>query len=183
MNVDIHQLATWQVEIYWFHDAERFDELAVSASHIFVALGHSNTTAKIIGRCISYAYQLADQAETAFKAGDPSEERGRYRQAGEILRKAGSLIDLPPGVAESQVNWWHRYRHKKKFAVTLYIFLQHIQCIRPCGIFFLPIITIAMLRIGRAHDRRDRASAIAAARRYWSLLLRAYADRLVPYLG
>jgi hypothetical protein len=183
MNVDIRQLATWQVEIYWLHDAERFDELADSASNIFVALGHPDAVAKVIGRYISRAYRLADQAEIAIQAGDPSEERERYRQAAEILQKAGSLLGLQLGVAESQVNWWHRYRHKKKLAVALHILLQHMHHIRLRGIFFLPIIAIVMLRIGRAHDRRDHGGAIAAAKRYWFLLLRVYVDRPIPYLG
>jgi hypothetical protein len=40
MNVDTGQLATWQIAIYWLHDAERFDELAATTTNIFIALGH-----------------------------------------------------------------------------------------------------------------------------------------------
>jgi len=64
----------------------------------------SDGVAQAVGHCISTAYQLADRAENALKAGDLSDERGRYRQAGDILQKAASLLGLPPGAAASQGN-------------------------------------------------------------------------------
>jgi hypothetical protein len=100
-------------QIYWLHDAERFDELAATATNIFIALGHSDGVAQAVGHCISTAYQLANRAENALKAGDLFDELGRYRQAGDILQKAASLLGLPPGAAASQVKWWHQYAIRK----------------------------------------------------------------------
>jgi hypothetical protein len=39
----------------------------------------------------------------ALKAGDLFDERGRYRQAGDILQNAASLLGLPPDAAASPV--------------------------------------------------------------------------------
>jgi hypothetical protein len=183
VNVDVGQLAEWQVALYWLHDAERFDELAATASNIFVALGNSDDAAKTAGRCISTAYQLADQADRAFRDGRLADERGCYRQAREILRTAASLLGLPPEVAALQVNWWHEFRRKKWIAVARETLLQHMHHISPRGVSLLPVMTKTLLRIGHAHNCRDRAGAIAAAEQYWSLLLTAYDGRPIPYLG
>jgi hypothetical protein len=121
VNVDVGQFAMWQVAIYWLHDAERFDELAAMASNIFIALGNSDRVAKVVGHCLSTAYQLADQAQNASQAGSLSDERGRYHQTCESLRKTAFLLGLPPGVAAAEVNWSHRYRHKEKPAVALHM--------------------------------------------------------------
>jgi hypothetical protein len=60
MNVDTGQLATWQIAIYWLQDAERFDELAATATNIFIALGHSDGVAQAEqGRtCITQATEI-----------------------------------------------------------------------------------------------------------------------------
>jgi hypothetical protein len=182
-NIDVWQLANWQVAIYWLHDAERFDELADAASNIFAALGHAEDAARAAGRCVSTAYQLSDQAEIARHDGRPSDERDGYRQATDILRKAASHLGLPADVAVAQVNWWIQFRHRKKLAVARHLLMQHIHHISGSGILLLPSIISTMLRIGRAHNHRDRAGAVAAAETYWSLMLRAYAGRPIPYLG
>jgi hypothetical protein len=183
VTADIRQLATWQVEVYWLHDLKRFDELAISAANIFVALGSPYDASMMAGRCISRAYELADQAEMAFRLGHLSDERDRYQNATQRLQEASSVLGLSPGVAAAQVAWWHRYRHKRKLAALMYISLQHLYNMRPGSVVLLPFIVAATVRIGRAHDRRERAGAVAAAERYWSLLLRAYGGRSVPYLG
>jgi hypothetical protein len=85
VKLDVGQLARWQVAIYRLHDAQRFDELAATVSNIFVALGRSDRVAEAVGHWISTAYQLADQAEIASRAGSLSDERDRYRQARESL--------------------------------------------------------------------------------------------------
>jgi hypothetical protein len=183
ISVDVGQLAEWQVAIYWLHDAERFDELAATASNIFVALGYSDDAARVAGRCIGTAYQLADQADRAFHSGRLADERDCYRQAREILQRAASLLGLPPDVAASQVNWWHQFRHRKWIAVARQMLAQHMHHTSLRGVSLLPVMTMTLLRIGHAHNCRDRAGAIAAAEKYWSLLLTAYDGRPIPYLG
>jgi hypothetical protein len=183
VNANVGQLARWQVAIYRLHDAERFDELAETASNIFIALGNSDRVAKVVGHRISTAYQLADQAQNAFQSGNRSDEREGYRQACESLENAALLLGLPPGVAVSQVKWWHRYRHKQKLAVIRHVLMQHMHHINLRGVLLLPLIIDAMLQIGRAHDSRDHAGAVAAAERYWSIMRRAYGSRAIPYLG
>jgi hypothetical protein len=183
MEIDVRQLARWQIEIYWLHDAERFDDLAATTANLFAALGHADGVSQAVGRCIGTAYQLADQAEHAFLSGSVTGEQDGYRQAGEILQDAASRLDLAPDVATSQVAWWHQFRHKNRLAVAHHILRQHIHHVSPSGIFLLPVIVATLLLIGRAHNRRDQAVAAAAARRYWTLLLRAYDRRRIPYLG
>jgi hypothetical protein len=183
VRVDVGRLARWQVAIYRLHDAERFEELAATASNVFIALGNSDSVARAVGHCISTAYQLADQAQIASQAGGLSDERDCYRQACESLRKAAALLGLPPGVAESQVNWWHRYRHKEKLAAIRHMSMQHIHHITLRGVLLLPPMITTMLRIGHAHDSRDHAGAVAAAERYWSIMRRAYGGRAIPYIG
>jgi hypothetical protein len=183
VNIDVGRLAEWQVAIYWLHDAERFEELAATASNIFVALGYSDAAARVAGRYISTAYQLADQADLAFHSGRLADERDCYRQASQILQRAASLLGLPPDVAVSQVNWWHRFRQRKWIAVVRQILAQHMPHTSLRGVSLLPVMTVTLLRIGHAHNCRDRAGAIAAAEKYWSLLLAAYDGRPIPYLG
>jgi hypothetical protein len=183
VNIDVGQLARWQVSIYWLHDVERFDDLAAAASSIFAVLGHSADASEAAGRCVSTAYQFADQAERARQSGRLSNEAYHYRQAKEVLQKAAMLLDLPASVAASQANWWQQFRHKRCLAVARHLLMQHVHHASPRGALLLPSIVKTMLEIGRAHDRRDRASAIAAAERYWSLTLRAHGGRSVPYLG
>jgi tetratricopeptide (TPR) repeat protein len=183
VSVDVGQLAQWQVAIYWLHDAERFDELAATAAKIFAALGSSDDAAQAVGRCIGAAYRYADQAELAFHSGRLADERSCYRQAREILQQAASLLDLPPDVAAAQVNWWYQFRHRRWIAAAGQIWMQHMRHTSPRGFALLPLMIMTLLRIGQAHNCRDRAGAIAAAERYWSLLLRAYDVRPIPYLG
>jgi hypothetical protein len=124
--------------------------LAETASNIFIALGNSDRVAKVVGHRISTAYQLADQAQNAFQSGNRSDEREGYRQACESLENAALLLGLPPGVAVSQVKWWHRYRHKQKLAVIQHVLMQHMHHINLRGVLLLPLIIDAMLQIGRA---------------------------------
>jgi hypothetical protein len=183
VNIDIAQLARWQVSIYQLHDVERFDDLAATASSIFAALGHSAGAAEAAGRCISTAYQFADYAERARRSGKLSNEAHHYRQAREVLQKAATLLELPPSVAASQANWWQQFRHKRRLAVAGHLLMQHVHHASPRGTLLLPSIVKTMLDIGRAHDRRDWAGAVVAAEKYWSLTLRAHGGRPVPYLG
>jgi hypothetical protein len=183
VNIDVGQLARWQVSIYWLHDVECFDDLAAAAANIFAALGHSVEAAEAAGRCVSAAYQFADHAERARQSGRLSNEAYHYRQAREVLLKAATLLGLPANVAASQTNWWQQFRHKKRLAVARHLLMQHIHHASPRGALLLPSIVRTMLEIGRAHDRRDRAGAVAAAERYWSLMLRVYGGGPVPYLG
>jgi hypothetical protein len=183
VNVDVGRLAEWQVAIYWLDDAERFDELAATASNIFVELGNSDGAAEAVGRCISTAYRFADQADLAFHSGRVADERRCYRQASAILQRAASLVGLPPDVAAAQINWWHQFRHRRWLAVASHMLLQHMHHTSLRGVLLLPITIATLLRIGHAHNCRDRAGAIAAAARYWSLLLRASDGRPIPYLG
>jgi hypothetical protein len=182
-NIDVGRLARWQVSIYWLHDVERFDDLAAAASSIFAVLGHSADASEAAGRCVSTAYQFADQAERARQSGRLSNEAYHYRQAKEVLQKAAMLLDLPASVAASQASWWQQFRHKRRLAVARHLLMQHVHHASPRGALLLPSIVKTMLEIGRAHDRRDRAGAIVAAERYWSLLLRVYGGGPVPYLG
>jgi len=92
VNIDVGQLARWQVSIYWLHDVERFDDLAAAASSIFAVLGHSADASEAAGRCVSTAYQFADQAERARQSGRLSNEAYHYRQAKEVLQKAAMLL-------------------------------------------------------------------------------------------
>jgi hypothetical protein len=183
MSLDVGQLAEWQVAIYWLHDAERFDELAATAAKIFAALGSSDDAAQAVGGCIAAAYQYADQADLAFHGGRLADERSCYGQAREILQQAAALRGLPPDVATAQVNWWYQFRHKKWIAAAGQIWMQHRRHTSPRGFALLPLMIMTLLRVGRAHNCRDRSGAIAAAERYWSLLLRAYDGGPIPYLG
>jgi hypothetical protein len=183
VNIDVAQLARWQVSIYWLHDVERFDDLAVAASNIFAALGHSADAAEAAGRWVSSAYLFADHAERARRNGKLSNEAHHYRQAREVLKKAATLLELPPSVAASQANWWQQFRHKRRLAVAGHLLMQHLHHASPRGTLLLPSIVKSMLDIGRAHDRRDWVGAVVAAEKYWSLTLRAHGGRPVPYLG
>ncbi len=64
---DLGQL---QAQIYWLHDAEDFTELASAAATIYLKLGYTQQQAETAGNLISEAYQLADDAANAQKAGD-----------------------------------------------------------------------------------------------------------------
>lgn len=59
----VKKLSELQSDIYWFHDAKRFDDLAEAASILFQKLGFNEKTSNYAGVFISDAYKVSDVAE------------------------------------------------------------------------------------------------------------------------
>lgn len=175
-------LGALQARIYWLHDAEEFDKLADVASKIYENLGHEQEQAKIAGRLISEAYQLADKAESALKAGSIAEEMQFYTKAKEKLVQAEALLDFLTSTAEHQVKWWMYFRHKKVFLVIRHLFYQHFKPLSLTGFLTAIRLTYYLLWVGIGHNKRDFEMTKKNGEKYWMLLLKTN-TKGYPFLG
>jgi hypothetical protein len=175
-------LGELQAQIYWLHDAENFTELAKAASSIYMKIGYTEAQAETAGRLISAAYQLADEADLAYKAGNHHEEVQFYDQVKDKLTEVESILGYQTSIAIHQMQWWLHFRHKQKLQVILHLFLQHFKAVG--FIHFLTAIklTYFLMEIGRVHKRRDLETTKNNAIKYWQELLETNPQQY-PYLG
>ncbi len=171
-------LGRLQASIYWLHDAEQFDELAMAASQIYELLGYSKSLSEQVGGLIAKAYRISDDAQIARFAGDSQKELDQYAAAQLQLSKAAQLLGLPVEIAEYQVQWWRLSRHKKLTAALNYLLKQHAQFSR------LERVQLAyfLVQIGLGHDQKRLAKCEQYSVSYWNLLLRSAVDSY-PYIG
>lgn len=175
-------LGALQAQIYWLHDAENFDELAFVVSKIYEILGHNKERAEIAGRLISEAYQLADKAESASKAGEIAKEMQFYSQAKEKLRQAESSLGFLVSTAEHQVKWWMYFRHKNMLLVVIHLFCQHFKPLGLKDCLAAIPLTYYLIQVGIGHNKRDLEMTRKGSTSYWMLLLNTN-SRGYPFLG
>ncbi len=176
------QLGALQAQIYWLHDAEEFDELAGVASKIYEILGHDKERAEIAGRRIGEAYQLADNAEFALKAGSAVEEMQFYTNAKEKLIQAEASLGFLTSTAEHQISWWMYFRHKKMLLVMLHLFCQHFKPLGLRDFLTAMRLTYCLLQVGIGHNKRDFEMTKKSGTKYWMLLLKTN-TKGCPFLG
>ncbi|MBE7381007.1 MAG: hypothetical protein F6J95_006320 [Leptolyngbya sp. SIO1E4] len=171
-------LGRLQAKIYWLHDAEKFDELANTASKIYQLLGHSESLSNQVGSFISEAYRISDDAQIARFAGDPQKELKHYSEVQLQLAKAVKLLHLPVETAEYQVQWWMLSRHKKIIAALSYILKQHNQL----SVLAKAKLSYYSFQIGLGHNQRNLAKCEKYSTHYWNLLLQSK-EAMYPYIG
>jgi hypothetical protein len=103
-------LGELQAQIYWLHDAEKFAELASAAATIYMKLGYTQQQAETAGNLISQAYQLADDAALAQKAGNFDKEIQFYYQAKDKLTQVETTLVYQTSIAIHQMKWWMYFR-------------------------------------------------------------------------
>ncbi|MBU4401002.1 MAG: hypothetical protein KKE86_16935, partial [Planctomycetes bacterium] len=173
-----------QVSIYWLHDSCQFEQLANMASVIYQNLGFDRALADKVGRIISECYQVADQAQDLYLKGDCEEEEAAYFLAAEKLKQAERILEYKKSVAVHQVRWWAHFRHRENIRAIYHLFAQNLQEVSIKGLFEAGKLTYNLVRVGFAHNRRDRADAIRYASEYWNILLRSLRKRNdLSYLG
>jgi len=182
MNSLATSLGELQAEIYWLHDAEKFAELTAVAASIYMKLGYTQQQAQTAGKLISEAYQLSDDADLAYKAGNYNEENLFYDQARDKLIKVEAVLNYQKSIAKHQIKWWIHFRHKQKLQVILHLFLQNFKSIGLTNLLTAIKLTYFLMEIGRVHKRRDLETTKQNATQYWEELLRAKPPQY-PYLG
>jgi hypothetical protein len=175
-------LGELQTEIYWLHDAEKFRELAIAASQIYLKLGYSHEQAEAAGKLISAAYQLSDEADLAYKAGDFEKEKQFYYQVNDKLREVETILNYQNSIAIHQMQWWLYFRHKQKLQVVLHLFLQNFKAVGISHLVTAIKLTYCLMEIGRVHKQRDKETTKHNAIKYWMELLRTK-PKQYPYLG
>ncbi|MBD1995558.1 hypothetical protein H6G00_02805 [Leptolyngbya sp. FACHB-541] len=173
-------LGRLQARIYWLHDAEEFDELTNTASKIYQLLGYSESLSNQVGRFISEAYRISDDAQIARFAGDPEKELKYYSEVQLQLAEAVKLLNLPIETAEYQVQWWMLSRHKKIIAALSYILKQHKYS--KLSVLGEAKLAYYSFQIGLGHHQRNLARCEKYAIHYWSLLLQSE-EPIYPYIG
>jgi type IV secretory pathway TrbF-like protein len=122
-------LGELQAQIYWLHDALEFTQLASTAATIYMKLGYTTEIAQTAGNLISQAYQLADDAADAQKAGDHDREMQFYHQAKDTLVKVETTLLYQTSIALHQMKWWMHFRHRQKLQVLQHLFLQNLKAV------------------------------------------------------
>jgi hypothetical protein len=176
------QLGELQTEIYWLHDAEKFTELASAAASIYMQLGYSPQQAETAGNLISAAYQLADDAAVAQKAGDFAQEILFYHQVQEKLMAVETTLGYPTSIAKHQMQWWRHFRHQQKLQIIIHLFYQNFLALGWLHLITVFKLTYHLMEIGRVHKSRDRETTKKNAIKYWQELLRIKPSQY-PYLG
>ncbi|MEO1353587.1 MAG: hypothetical protein AAFW84_33335 [Cyanobacteria bacterium J06635_15] len=171
-------LGRLQARIYWLHDAEKFDELASTASKIYQLLGHPESLSDQVGSFISEAYRISDDAQIARFADDPQKELKHYAEVQIQLEEVVKLLNLPIEIAAYQVQWWMLSRHKKIFAAIGYILKQHDQL----SVLAKAKLAYYSFQIGLGHNQRNLAKCEKYAIHYWDLLLQSK-EAIYPYIG
>jgi hypothetical protein len=175
-------LGELQAEIYWLHDAEKFTELALAAANIYQELGYSEKIAETAGKLISEAYQLADDADLAYQAGDHNREMQFYDRVKEKLTEVETILGYQNPVAIHQMQWWRHFRHKEKLQIIRHLFLQHLKAVGWINLVTAIKLTYFLMEIGRVHKRRDLETTKYNAIQYWRELLKNKPSQY-PYLG
>lgn len=175
-------LGELQTEIYWLHDAEKFEELAIAASSIYMKLGYSQEQGETAGKLISAAYQLADEADLAYKAGDFDREMQFYYQVNDKLTEVETILNYQNSIAINQMQWWLHFRHKQKLQIVLHLFLQNFQAVGFSHLFTVIKLTYCIMEILRVHKQRDKEITKHNAIKYWEELLKTKPQQY-PYLG
>jgi hypothetical protein len=175
-------LGELQAQIYWLHDAEQFSELAYSASNIYKKLGYCEKQAETAGQLISEAYQLADEADLADRAGNPNREMQFYDEVKNKLTEVETLLGYKISIARHQMQWWRYFRHRQKIPILLHLFLQHFKAVGLMNLVSAIKLTYFLMEIGRVHKQRDLETTKNNARQYWQELLKIKPLQY-PYLG
>ena len=184
MHITSEQLGDLQVSIYWLHDSRQFDQLAITASVIYQKLGFNHSVADKVGHIIAECYKIADEAQMANLKGDHSAEKAAYIMAANKLQQAEVLLGYTKSVAMHQVRWWAHFRHKEKVRATYHLFVQNLQRWSIGGLFEAGKLTYALVRVGLAHNRRDRVGATRYLTTYWDILLQSPRKKTdLSYLG
>lgn len=175
-------LGELQAEIYWLHDAEKFTELALAAANIYQKLGYSEKQAETAGKLISEAYQLADDADVAYQAGNYNREMQFYDEAKYKLIEVETTLGYQTSIAKHQIQWWLHFRHKQKLQIIRHIFLQHLKAVGWINLVTAIKLTYFLMEIGRVHKERDLEITKDNAIQYWEELLKTKPSQY-PYLG
>lgn len=175
-------LGELQAEIYWLHDAEKFTELALASANIYKKLGYSEKQAETAGKLISEAYQLADDADLAYKSDDRNREMQLYYQAKDKLTQVEATLGYQTSIAKHQIQWWLHFRHKQKLKIIRHLFLQHLKAVGWINLVTAIKLTYFLMEIGRVHKERDLEITKDNAIQYWEELLKTKPSQY-PYLG
>jgi hypothetical protein len=175
-------LGELQAQIYWLHDAEKFPELAYSAALIYKKLGYSEKLAETAGKLISEAYQLADEADLAYQAGNPNREMQFYDEVKNKLTEVETTLGYQIHIALHQMKWWRHFRHQQKLSILLHVFLQHLKTVGLIHLVSAIKLTYFLMEIIRVHKQRDLETTKHNARQYWQELLKTQPPQY-PYLG
>ncbi len=175
-------LGELQAQIYWLHDAEKFPELAYSAAKLYKKLGYSQKQAETAGKLISEAYQLADEADEAYQAGNPNREMQFYDEVKNKLTEVETTLGYKICVARHQMQWWRHFRHKQKPQILLHLFLQHFKAVGLINLVTAIKLTYFLMEIVRVHKQRDLETTKHNAMQYWQELLKTKPSQY-PYLG
>jgi hypothetical protein len=175
-------LGELQAEIYWLHDVEEFAELALAAATIYMKLGYTQQQAKTAGNLISQAYQLADDAANAQKAGSFDKEMQFYYQAKDKLIQVENTLVYQTSIAIHQMKWWMSFRHQQKLQILLHLFLQNFKAVGLINLLTALKLTHFLMEIGRVHKLRDIEITKHNAIKYWDELLKIKPLQY-PYLG
>lgn len=175
-------LGELQAQIYWLHDAEKFAELASAAATIYMKLGYTQQQAQTAGNLISQAYQLADDAALAQKAGNFDKEMQFYYQAKDKLTQVETTLVYQTSIAIHQMKWWMYFRHKQKLQILLHLFLQNFKAVGLINLLTALKLTYFLMEIGRVHKSRDIGTTKHNAIKYWTELLKIKPPQY-PYLG
>ncbi len=175
-------LGELQAQIYWLHDAQKFAELAYSATSIYMKLGYTQQQAETAGQLIQKAYQLADDADLAQKAGKHDEEMQFYHQVKDKLIEVETTLNYKNTIAIHQMQWWMHFRHKQKIQLLFHLFLQNFKAVGLINLFTAIKLTYFLMEIGRVHKSRDIETTKHNAIKYWTELLKIKPPQY-PYLG
>lgn len=175
-------LGELQAQIYWLHDALEFTELATAAANIYTKLGYSQQQSATAGKLISEAYQLADDADRAYQAGDYDREIQFYYEAKDKLIQVENTLNYPNSIALHQMQWWRQFRHKQKLQIILHLFLQHLKAVGFVHLLTAIKLTYFLMEIGRVHKQRDLETTKRNAIKYWEEILKTKPQQY-PYLG
>ena len=175
-------LGELQAEIYWLHDAEKFTELALAAAKIYQILDYQEKQAEIAGQLISEAYQLADEADLAYQAGNPNREMQFYAEVKNKLTEVETTLGYPISIAQHQMQWWLHFRHQQKLQIIRHLFLQNLKALGLINLVTALKLTYFLMEIGRVHKQRDLETTKHNAIRYWQELLKTQPSQY-PYLG
>jgi hypothetical protein len=175
------KLGKLQVKIYWEHDRCDFEELAQAARELYELLGYEKKEATEIGKLISVAYQLADEAER-FQGIDSEKEKELYHQVERKLREIEQRLNSPISLAYEQSQWWYASRHRHWFKLIYYLFLQQWKPLKFALKRLALPLTFSLIKVGISHFHKNQLECEENASQYWYIILKNQAE-LNLYLG